>query len=118
MRSRRAPPVKHMASLSSGELADFFDRLQRYDGSEQTRLAIELVLHTMVRTADLREARWSEVGRDAWRIPAERMKMSREHIVPLTPASQRLLRRLRELAGGASSSSPARSPASRSARIR
>ena len=105
-----SPPVKHMASLSSGELAEFFDRLRCYDGSEQTRVAIELMLHTMVRTADLRETRWSEVGRDAWRIPAARMKMSREHIVPLTPASQRLLRRLRELAGGSEFVVPGEKP--------
>ena len=63
-------------------------------------MAIELVLHAMVRTEDLRGATWSEVGRDQWRIPAEQMKMWLEHIVPLTPTSRRLLEQLRELSGG------------------
>ena len=89
-----------MGSLRDGELATFFVRLRDYDGAEQTRVAIELVLHTMVRTEDLRGATWSEVGRDQWRIPAERMKMSLEHIVPITPTLGRLLQRLRELSGG------------------
>ena len=95
-----AEAVEHMASLRDGELPIFFVRLRDYDGAEQTRVAIELVLHTMVRTEDLRGATWSEVGREQWRIPAERMKMSLEHIVPLTPTSRRLLERLRELSGG------------------
>jgi integrase len=54
----------------------------------------------MVRTNELRGATWAEFGRDLWRIPAPRMKMSAEHIVPLTPAAQRLFERLRELSGG------------------
>jgi integrase len=38
-----------------------------------------------VRTSELIEAKWSEIDFDAaeWRIPAERMKMKRMHIVPL-----------------------------------
>lgn len=93
-------PVTHMASLPADALPEFFSRLDQYDGVEQTRVAIELMLHTMVRTNELRGATWAEVGRDLWRIPAHRMKMSAEHIVPLTPAAQRLLERLRELSGG------------------
>ena len=45
---------------------------------------------------------WEEVDLEAklWTVPAARMKMSREHIVPLTPTTRSLFRRLRELAGG------------------
>jgi integrase len=95
-----AKPVHHMASLRADDIPSFFAKLGGYDGGEQTRVAIELMLHTMVRTADLREATWAEVGREQWRIPAARMKMSLEHIVPLTPTSRRLFDRLRELSGG------------------
>ena len=45
---------------------------------------------TFARTTELRAARWCEIqnidGEEPlWRIPAERMKMKREHIVPLAP---------------------------------
>ena len=99
-----------MASLKADQLPTFFVRLRDYDGAEQTRVAIELVLHTMVRTEDLRGATCNEVGRDHWRIPAERMKMSLEHIVPLTPTSRRLFDRLRELSGGSRLSCPGEKP--------
>ena len=81
-----AKPVEHMASLLDGELPTFFVRLRDYDGAEQTRVAIELVLHTMVRTG--RPAR-SDLGRAGGATYGasrpQRMKMSLEHIVPLTP---------------------------------
>ena len=38
-----------------------------------------------------------------WRIPAERMKMKHEHIVPLAPQAVAVLRKLRELPGSGGS---------------
>lgn len=92
------PKPKHHASLKAGDIPEFFLRLSRYEG-EQVRLAIELVMHTFVRTTELRAARKSEFVDTTWRIPAERMKMSRDHIVPLTRRSRTLVDRLMELAG-------------------
>ena len=56
------------------------------------------------RTTELRAARWSEIenidgNEPLWRIPAERMKMKREHIVPLAPQAVAVLRELRALPG-------------------
>jgi integrase len=81
-------------------------RLADYDGDEQTRLALTLVVHTFVRTSELRFARWSEIedlkgARPLWRIPADRMKMRRDHLVPLSPQVVGLLEQLRRLAGEA-----------------
>jgi integrase len=41
----------------------------------------------MVRTGEMRFAKWDEIheAKKQWRIPVERMKMRREHIVPLSP---------------------------------
>ncbi len=41
---------------------------------------------TFVRTGELRGARWEEfdIDKAEWRIPAERMKMREQHIVPLS----------------------------------
>ena len=56
----------------------------------------------------LRAARWSEFANlegnePLWRIPAERMKMKREHIVPLAPQAVAVLRELRALPGSGAS---------------
>lgn len=101
---KAAPRVKHRASLKASELPTFMERLGRYDGQEQTRLGLELILRTMVRTAEARFARWVEFERlddiePLWRIPAERMKIHREHLVPLSRQVVGVLKRLRALAG-------------------
>jgi integrase len=97
---RPQPRVKHRAALRERDLPEFFAKLQTYDGEEQTRLAIELVVHTFVRTAELRFAHKSEFEGDLWRIPAERMKMKREHIVPLSFQAKRILDRLMTVTSG------------------
>lgn len=90
---------QHHASLKAGEIADFYARLLAYDGEAETRLALEFIMHTFVRTAEARFARWEEFdltpGREQWRIPAARMKMGRDHVVPLTPSTLALLEQLR-----------------------
>lgn len=89
---------KHHASLQAKDMPEFFLRLRAYEG-EQVRTAIALVLHTFVRTTELREARQSEFDGLTWRIPAARMKMDRDHIVPLTTRSRAMVDRLLVLAG-------------------
>ncbi|MFO1104605.1 MAG: tyrosine-type recombinase/integrase [Amaricoccus sp.] len=94
------PRVRHHAMIAPKELPGFMAKLQSYDGAETTRLAIEFVLRTATRTAETRFATWGEVEGDLWRIPAARMKMHREHLVPLAPGTARILARMRELTGG------------------
>lgn len=93
------PQAKHQAALTAAELPDFFQRLSIYDGDTKTRLALELTVHTMTRTNEVRFAKWSEISTDVWRIPADRMKMNRDHMVPITPATAEILGKLRKLAG-------------------
>jgi integrase len=90
-----SPRVRSMAALRDRDLPEFFTRLRSYDGDVRTRLAVEFVMHTFVRTNELRFAKWSEFEGDLWRIPAERMKMGREHLVPLTRQSMAILDQLR-----------------------
>jgi integrase len=102
LKSPRA--VKHRATLSARDLPKFLRSLEMYQG-DLTRLAMELVLLTFVRTAELRFAKWSEFeGLEApdpiWRIPAERMKMRRAHLVPLPKQAVCVLRKIRGLALG------------------
>ncbi|PBB41724.1 integrase [Mesorhizobium sp. WSM3866] len=93
------PKVKHMAALEADQIGEFMTKLQAYDGERQTRLAIELIMHTMLRTNELRFGKWSEIKDDHWLIDAERMKMSRDHKVPLTRQSKAILAELKTIAG-------------------
>jgi integrase len=100
----RSPGAKkHRAALKPGELGSFLRALASYPGDQQTALALQFVLHTMVRTAEARFAKWEEFelagSQPIWRIPAERMKMRASHLVPLTPQVVGILGELRKLAG-------------------
>lgn len=77
---------KSHARLEEKELPEFFSRMHAYDGDDQTKTALNILIHTFVRTTELRGAKWSEIDFDkaVWEIPAERMKMREKHIVPLS----------------------------------
>lgn len=95
-----SPRTRHMAALKQSEIPEFLDKLQAYDGDLRTRLGLELIMHTFVRTSELLGAHWSEIDGDLWRIPPERMKMRREHLVPISTETARILGVLRENYGG------------------
>lgn len=61
--------------------------------SMPTRCLVEWQLLTLVRPSEASDARWAEIDIDAKlrTIPAERMKVQREHIVPLSPQALELL---------------------------
>ncbi len=96
--------VNHYAKLSEGELPEFLRKLDDYDGNPLTQYAIKLLVQTFVRTGELRGALWTEIDFDKreWRIPAERMKMGVEHIVPLSSQSITLLESIKTLSGNRS----------------
>ena len=100
----RTAPVKHRARLAAHEMPGFLADLAAFDGERVTALAIRLTLLTMVRTNEIRFARkqeFEDLGGPAplWRIPAERMKMKLEHLVPLPRQAVPLLRETFALAG-------------------
>ena len=69
-----------------------------------TKLAHRLLALTVVRPGELRAARWGEFegldGADPlWRVPAERMKMKKEHLVPLSRQAVEVLTGVRPLTG-------------------
>ncbi len=87
LRGALKPPVrKHMAHFKEDELPEYLQRLENFTGNLQTKLALKFLLLTFVRTGELRGAEWTEINFDKaeWRIPAERMKMREQHIVPLS----------------------------------
>lgn len=97
----KTPVTKHHAYLKASDLCEFLKRLEAYDGALQTKLALRFLMLTFVRTTELRAAEWTEINFDKaeWRIPAERMKMRNEHIVPLSKQAIEVLRELQKHTG-------------------
>jgi integrase len=96
-------PQRHRA-MPLLELPTFLQKLETYSGEQQTKLALKLVTLTFLRTTELRAGKWNELenldGNSAqWRVPAERMKMRLEHLVPLSRQSVGVLRELRTISG-------------------
>ena len=93
--------VKNHTHLEPGQVADLLKRIKTYGGNQTTKLALQLLLHTFVRTVELRAAKWTEFDLDAasWTVPGERMKMGADHWVPLSKQVVALLRDLQALTG-------------------
>ena len=92
---------ENFAHLKDSDLPEFLQKLEVYKGFRQNQLALKLLILTFVRTAELRGALWSEIDFDKseWRIPAERMKMRRPHIVPLSHQAITILKELQLMNG-------------------
>ena len=73
-----------------------------FAGTELTRLGLQLLAYTFVRTSELIGARWDEIDlkKGVWQIPAERMKMRNPHIVKLSKQALAIFKRLHDITGG------------------
>ena len=93
--------TKSHPHLTAAALGDFLRQLHDYPGRPETRIAVQLLMLTFVRTGELRAAQWQEfdLERHEWRIPAARMKMRAPHLVPLSTRALSLLKELREFSG-------------------
>lgn len=93
--------VTHRPALSERELPAFMAKLANYQGDLHTLHALRLLMLTAVRPGEVRGARWEEFDLKAgiWRIPAERMKMRAEHLVPLSKQAVEILKSMHALSG-------------------
>ncbi|MDO9637604.1 MAG: integrase arm-type DNA-binding domain-containing protein [Pseudotabrizicola sp.] len=88
-------------ALALGDAAAWFADLRTREGFGAR--AVEFAALTAARSGEVRGAVWDEIDLEAaiWTIPAARMKMKREHRVPLTPVAAALLEALPRLDGTA-----------------
>lgn len=88
--------------LSAKEIPAFLDAIDRYPAQPGTKLATRLLMLTFVRKLELIHAPWDELDlkRAEWVISAERMKMDKPHIIPLSRQAVACFERLQELACG------------------
>ena len=90
----------HYAAIEANELPEFLSKLEKNEARlyPQTIRATKLLMLTFVRTSELINATWDEFDLDkkVWNIPAERMKMRRPHLVPLSTQVIELLKQQKE----------------------
>jgi integrase len=93
----------HYPAIDINELPILLEAMESEDRRihRQTFLGLRLLMLTAVRTNELVKMRWSEIRlEDAqWIIPAERMKMKQDHIVPLSKQSIKIFEELKEMNG-------------------
>lgn len=82
----KARKATNLASLPIKEIPQFLASVKAYPCSPQIHHAIMIIMLTGVRVSELLNARWDEfdIENKVWDIPAERMKNSLPHRVPLT----------------------------------
>ncbi|EPY5321481.1 tyrosine-type recombinase/integrase [Klebsiella variicola] len=112
----KAPKQKHFPHLSVEQIPDFLRALNDYSGSVVTRNATRLLMLTGLRTIELRASEWADIDFDkgVWNIPAERMKMRRPHLVPLSSQVRELLEEIHQLTGRGKYVFPGRNDAGKS----
>jgi len=98
------PPAreKHHASITDPKaVAQLLRAIDGYEGSTVARCALRLAPLVFVRPGELRHAEWAEIDLDKaeWRIPAAKMKMKEQHIVPLSRQAVAILLELHPLTG-------------------
>jgi len=95
--------TKHFsAPTKPAELAPLLKAIDGYNcGYFPIKVALQLLPQLMTRPGELRSAEWTEFDLDAaiWIIPAQRMKMRKEHIVPLPRQAVKLLAGLNVIIG-------------------
>lgn len=98
------PPTKekHLASITDPKaVAPLLRAIDEYQGSFVVRCALKLAPLVFVRPGELRQAEWTEFDLEGseWRIPARKMKMREQHIVPLSQQAVEVLKEIHTLTG-------------------
>lgn len=112
-RAERDPTADLKGALAAVERANFaaitdkkrvgelLRAIDGYRGQPAVMVALKLAPLVFVRPSELRGAAWSEfdLKRAEWLIPAGRMKMKRDHIVPLATQAVALIEELHPMTG-------------------
>lgn len=94
--------VVHHASITDPtRVGQLMRDIDTYTGNVLTKFALRLSPLLFLRPIEVRQAEWSEFDLDnaEWRIPAEKMKKSRPHIVPLSHQALSIIQELKEITG-------------------
>ncbi len=88
----------HHASMPYADVPAFMTRLREVDTT--SALALEFLILTCTRTGETLGAKWGEVDEAAalWTVPAERVKIGKDHAIPLSDSALAVLKEARRRA--------------------
>lgn len=89
---KQVKKIKHHKALPWRDVPDFMAALDKREGV--SALALKFLILTAARSGEVREATWAEIdfNEALWVVAPERMKMNREHRVPLSPQALAILK--------------------------
>ncbi len=91
---------EHFPTLTDPDkIGELMRAIHSFSGSIIVRCAMLFQIYTAVRPGEMRKGEWKEIEGDLWKIPAERMKKRRNHLVPLSKQSMAVLDELRPFTG-------------------
>ncbi|MBV6829681.1 tyrosine-type recombinase/integrase [Xanthomonas euvesicatoria] len=90
------------AVTKPADISRLMQKIAEYDGADSVRLALQFSALVFQRPGSIRLMEWAEIDWDAreWRIPAAKMKMREEHLVPLSTQALALLRKSMPFSNG------------------
>ena len=89
--------IKPHLALQQEQIGEFLCKCDQFQ-NRTTALMLRLLILTFTRSSEIRGGLWAEIKGNEWHIPAERMKMKRPHIVPLSNWALETLAELKVLA--------------------
>ena len=89
----KKPKVKHMKTITPQDLPFLLESMSKVNIKLVTRCAFEFQLHTLTRPSECVKAEWNEIdfAQKLWTIPKDKMKMKRDHKIPLSDPVIKLL---------------------------
>jgi integrase len=98
----KSKPTKHHAAITEPiAFGGLLRAINGYEGHFVVKAALKLAPMVFVRPGELRAMEWKEIDfeKATWSIPGHRMKMSNDHIVPLSTQAVALLAQLHLITG-------------------
>jgi integrase len=95
------PPRHYPAITDPKGVGGLMRAIRGYEGDPATKAGLLLLAYTFLRNGEVRHLEWGDVGTGKARItiPAQRMKMPRPHIVPLSRQASEALESMRPISG-------------------
>lgn len=90
---------KQPAITDLSRLRHMLNAIENFPAHPVTLLAMRFLALTAVRSNEVRGMRWDEVTGHIWKIPENRMKMRRDHVVPLPSQARAILEVIKPLTG-------------------
>ena len=101
----KSAKVKHMPSLTKNEdITELLRDIDTYDknfGTKKVKYGLQIISYIFVRASELVNSKWEYIDFDKneWIIPAEFMKMKRDHLIPISAQVRELLLKLQPITG-------------------